>query len=115
MPSRHAPETWPLSTGHVLPACGSPVSNIFGVLIYLSFDLPPKDFNELSQGDKVRVIGTPIENALRWGGRAMQFSRLVSPVSIKEPATRRGQSTNGLTMRPWRGERPFAPTVLAGV
>jgi hypothetical protein len=45
--------------------------------------------------------------------RAMQFSCLVSPVSIKAPATRRGPSANGLTLRPWRGERPFAPTVLA--
>jgi len=47
--------------------------------------------------------------------RAIQFSWLVSTVSIKEHATRRGQNANGLTIRPCRGERPFAPTVLAGL
>jgi hypothetical protein len=53
-------------------------------------------------------------NGLFTSPRAMQFSCLVSPVSLKAPATRRGPSANGLTMRPWRGERPSAPTVLAG-
>jgi hypothetical protein len=35
-------------------------------------------------------------------------------LSIKEHATRRVHHANGLHMRPCRGERPFAPTVLAG-
>jgi peptide/nickel transport system substrate-binding protein len=38
----------------------------------ISFDLPPKDFNELSQGEKLRVIGTPIENALWYVGMNVQ-------------------------------------------
>jgi peptide/nickel transport system substrate-binding protein len=34
----------------------------------LSFDLPPKDFNELSKGDKLRVVGIPIENSMWYIG-----------------------------------------------
>jgi peptide/nickel transport system substrate-binding protein len=34
----------------------------------ISFDLPPKDFYELSQAGKLRVIGVPIENALWYVG-----------------------------------------------
>lgn len=34
----------------------------------VSFDLPPKDFNELSRGEKLRVIGVPIENSMWYVG-----------------------------------------------
>jgi peptide/nickel transport system substrate-binding protein len=34
----------------------------------ISFDLPPKDFNELSKAGKLRVIGVPIENAIWYVG-----------------------------------------------
>lgn len=34
----------------------------------ISFDLPPKDFNELSQAGKLRVVGVPIENAMWYVG-----------------------------------------------
>lgn len=38
----------------------------------VSFDLPPKDFNELSKGDKLRVIGIPIENSMWYIGMNVQ-------------------------------------------
>jgi len=56
-----------------------------------------------------------LRHVFKYVSRAIQFSWLVSTVSIKEHATRRGQNANGLTIRPYRGERPFAPTVLAGL
>jgi len=43
----------------------------------------------------------------------MQFSGLVSTVYLKKHATSCVYNANGLHMRPCRGERPFAPTMLA--
>ena len=34
----------------------------------ISFDLPPKDFNELSKEGKLRVIGVPVENSMWYIG-----------------------------------------------
>ncbi len=34
----------------------------------ISFDLPPKDFNELLQAGKLRVVGVPIENSMWYVG-----------------------------------------------
>lgn len=34
----------------------------------ISFDLPPKDFNELSRAGKLRVVGVPIENSMWYVG-----------------------------------------------
>jgi len=38
----------------------------------ISFDLPPKDFQELARGDKLRIIGVPIENAMWYVGMNVQ-------------------------------------------
>lgn len=34
----------------------------------ISFDLPPKDFSEMAAARKLRVIGTPVENAMQYIG-----------------------------------------------
>ena len=49
----------------------------------LSFDLPPKDFNELSKGDKLRVIGIPIENSMWYVGMNVQNRPLTTSKSAR--------------------------------